>query len=238
MIIPQITDFLPRQPPPEIPPAPSTKPILSCQTQHKTHQQHRRHHQQTQTNRKALSIKRRLLSWENEARNNTAGTAQTNLQSRRNRNFILSTYVIRHDGPQERKADVRAHFYEIERQVPNALVYISLNEQDDETDGREQVAGLCECEAVTEAIGEVGCCKGPEGGGEEDGDDQDLNVAGRGVRVECLDEGGAEEVDGVGRCASADVDWDAGSIFRNWVVCVDWTDRCMDGWNGMEWRGG
>lgn len=59
-------------------------------------------------------------------------------------------------------------------------------------------------------------------------------MAGGGVGVEGLDEGGAEEVDGVGCCAGTDVDWDAGAMFRNLVACVDWTDRWMDGWNGME----
>ena len=64
-------------------------------------------------------------------------------------------------------------------------------------------------EAVTEAVGQVCGCEGADGGSEEDGDDEDLDVAGGGVWVEGLDEGGAEEVDGVGRCAGADVDWDA-----------------------------
>lgn len=90
-----------------------------------------------------------------------------------------------------------------------------MNEQDDKTDGREQVAELCEGEAVTEAVGEVGGCKGSKGGGEEDGDDEDLDVAGGGAGIEGLDEGGAKEVDGVGCCASANVDGDAGGIFRN-----------------------
>lgn len=110
-----------------------------------------------------------------------------------------------------------------------------MNEQNDETDGGEQVAGLCEGEAVTESVGEVGCCKGPDGGGEEDGDDEDLDVARGGVGVECLDEGGAEEVDGVGCCAGADVDWDAGVCSGiGWFVFTGWTDGWMDGRNRMD----
>lgn len=156
MIVPQITHFLPRQPQSIIPPAPPPLPILNRQTQHEHHQQRRRKHQQTQTNRKTLFVKWRLRSREDETRNDTPRTAQTDLQPGRDGNLILPTHIIRHDGPQERKADIRAHFYKIERQVPDAPVYISLNEQDDEADGGEQVAELCEGEAVTQTVGEVG----------------------------------------------------------------------------------
>lgn len=62
---------------------------------------------------------------------------------------------------------------------------------------------------MTEAVGEVGGGERGEGGGEEDGDDEELDVAGGGVWVEGLDKGGSEEVDGVGCCACAYVDGDA-----------------------------
>ena len=64
---------------------------------------------------------------------------------------------------------------------------------------------------MAEAVGEVGGCEGGNGGAEENRDDEDLDVTGGGVRVEDLNKGGAEEVDGIGDCRGADVDGDTGS---------------------------
>ena len=109
-----------------IPLAPVPFPILQRQTQDKDPQQHRRHHQQGQTDRKARLIQRGLGSGKDEAGDDTAGTAETDLQPRRDRSLVFPTDVIRHHGPQERKTNVRARFDKVKSHVPNALCHIFL----------------------------------------------------------------------------------------------------------------
>ena len=117
MIVSQITHFLRRQNESVIPLTPVPLVILQRQTQHKDPQQHRRHHEQSQTNRKARLIQRRLGGGKDETGDDTAGTAETNLQPRRDRSLVFPTDVVRHHGPKERKTDVRARFDKVKSQV-------------------------------------------------------------------------------------------------------------------------
>ena len=128
MIISQIAHFLRRQTESVVPPTPIPLPILHRQTQHKDPQQHRRHQQQSQTDRKARLIQRRIRSGKDETSNDTAGTAKTDLQPRRDRSLVFPTDVIRHHGPQERKTDVRARLDKVKSHVPNALRHVFLRE--------------------------------------------------------------------------------------------------------------
>ena len=128
MVVSQITHFLRRQTESVIPLTPIPLPILQRQTQHKDPQQHRRHNQQSQTDRKPRLIQRGLGGRKDETGDDAASAAETNLQPRRDRGLVFATDVVRHHGPKERKADVRARFDKVQSHVSDPLGDVSLRE--------------------------------------------------------------------------------------------------------------
>lgn len=178
MIIPQVTHFILRQPQSTIPIPPLPLLILHPQPQHKPHHEHRRHDQQCQTDRKARSIERRLRSREDETRDDTARVPQPDLEPRGDSGLVLAAHVVRQHRPEQRQRDVRSSLDEIEGGVFDTLANLPLVQQDDEADEAEQVPEFRKGKAMSQAVGEVSGRKREEAGNDEDGDDEDLDVAG------------------------------------------------------------